>query len=185
MMIRGPRMLKPAAAGWRSAVRAPRPAPESAFNPPDRIAGPETRHGLLSEAAVPQTAITPASGLQPLRSAEDERCVALESGNRWTIEQAGPETAAEARRMNLDRIRAHRIEAVETDVPFAIAESRTPGLSEGMDRLYRRPKGPAGMHVDLVGRPRTKSIGCRLPGTPRNDRCPGHYSKPQVSWDIR
>jgi hypothetical protein len=34
----------------------------------------------------------------------------------------GAEVAAEARRMNLEWVRAHRIEAIETNVLFAVAK---------------------------------------------------------------
>jgi ubiquinone/menaquinone biosynthesis C-methylase UbiE len=117
----GPRVLEPAASGWRESVRALRPDLVSAFNPWDRITDPEALRDLLSEAGVPQAEITPESGWQKLRSAEDWWRVALGSGYRWTIEQMGPETAAEARRMNLDWIRSHRIEAIETNGLFAVA----------------------------------------------------------------
>jgi ubiquinone/menaquinone biosynthesis C-methylase UbiE len=117
----GPRMFEPASSGWRSSVRTLRPDLYSAFNPWDRITEPETLRDLLSEAGVPRAEITPESGWQRLCSAADWWRVVLGSGYRWTIEQMGPETAAEARRMNLDWIRTHRIEAIETNVLFAIA----------------------------------------------------------------
>jgi len=117
----GPRMFEPASSGWRASVCALRPDLATAFNPWDRIAEPDTLRDLLSKAGVPGAEITPETGWQRLHSAEDWWRVALGSGYRWTIEQMGPETAAEARRMNLDWIRTHCIEAIETNTLFANA----------------------------------------------------------------
>ena len=118
----GPRMFEPASSGWLEAVRALRPDLYTAFNPWDRITEPGALRGLLSEAGVREAEITAESGSQTLRSAEDWWRVALGSGYRWIIEQMGPKSAAEARRMNLEWVRAHRIEAIETNVLFAVAK---------------------------------------------------------------
>jgi ubiquinone/menaquinone biosynthesis C-methylase UbiE len=97
----GPRMFEPASSGWRETVRALRPDLYSRFQPWDRITEPEALRELLSEADVREAEITPESGSQRLRSAEDWWRVALGSGYRWTIDQMGSEVAAEAKRMNL------------------------------------------------------------------------------------
>ena len=122
----GPRLFEPASSGWRASVRALRPDLYSALNPWDRITEPEALRELLSEAGVPEAEITKESGSQELRSPEDWWHVALGSGYRWTIEQMGPKVAAKARQMNLDWIRTHRIEAIETSVLFAVARKPNP-----------------------------------------------------------
>ena len=118
----GPRMFEPASSGWRETVRALRPDLYSTFQPWDRITEPEALRELLSEAGVREAEITPESGSQRLRSAEDWWRVALGSGYRWTIDQMGSEVAAEAKRMNLQWIRTRGVEAFETNVLFAVAE---------------------------------------------------------------
>ena len=121
----GPRMFEPASSGWRETVRALRPDLYSTFQPWDRITEPEALRELLSEADVREAEITPESGSQRLRSAEDWWRVALGSGYRWTIDQMGSEVAAEAKRMNLQWIRTRGVEAFETNVLFAVAEKPT------------------------------------------------------------
>ncbi len=116
----GPRMFEPASSGWRASVQALRPDLYAAVNPWDRITGPEALRELLSEAGMPEAEITQESGSQSLRSAEDWWRVVLGSGYRWTIDQMEPKIAAETRRMNLEWIRTHRIDAIETNVLFAV-----------------------------------------------------------------
>ena len=118
----GPRLFEPASSGWRASVRELRPDLYSDFNPWDRITEPAALRQLLANAGVPDAEIGEERGAQRLRSADDWWRIVLGPGYRWTVEQMGPELAERARRMNLEWVRAHAVEAVEANVLFAVAK---------------------------------------------------------------
>jgi hypothetical protein len=66
-------------------------------------------------------AVTAEDGFQPLRSAEDWWTIALGSGLRWTIDQMGPQAAARVKADNVHWLRENKIDRVETNAIYAIA----------------------------------------------------------------
>jgi SAM-dependent methyltransferase len=122
----GPRMFEPGSTGWRASVTALRPDLYSAFNPWDRITEPDMLRKLFSDSGISDVEIVAEQDRQALRDQDDWWRLVLGSGYRWTIEQMGPDVAEQARRMNCDWIRDHKIAAVETNALFAIATKSAP-----------------------------------------------------------
>ena len=118
----GPRFLEPAYARWQNAIRQERPDLDSAFNPWDRITEPEAVRRLLRDGGATNIEVASEGGFQALRSAEDWWIVALGSGLRWTIEQMGPETAARIEADNVNWLNANKIDRLETNAIYAIAQ---------------------------------------------------------------
>jgi SAM-dependent methyltransferase len=121
----GPRVLEPAASGWRSAVRALRPYLGRRSIP--GTGSPSRRHAAACCAK------RACRGRKSSQRADCSRFAWRRIGGVWCLDQAiaGPSNRwdprpPKARRMNLDWIRAHRIEAVETNVLLAIAENGYP-----------------------------------------------------------
>jgi hypothetical protein len=100
-----------------------RPDLYSAFNPWDRITSPEAVRKLFADAGVPHAEVVAEEGYQALRTPEDFWTIALGSGLRWTIDQMGTEAASEAKQEILDALSARRIERVETNVIYAVAQA--------------------------------------------------------------
>lgn len=117
----GPRIFEPMYSRWNEAVRAERPDLHAAFNPWDRIAEPEAVAQLFREAGVPAVEVVAESGTQRLLMPEDWWTIVLGSGLRWTVEQLGPDAAQRIMRHNLDWARNNGVEAVETNVIYAVA----------------------------------------------------------------
>ncbi len=70
---------------------------------------------------VPNGQITSEDGKQHLRSPGDWWMIALGTGLRWTIDQMGPEAAIRLRDANLAWLRQHGVDAIETNVIYAVA----------------------------------------------------------------
>jgi ubiquinone/menaquinone biosynthesis C-methylase UbiE len=119
----GPGIFAPAYEIWLAAVRRVRPDLYSAFNPWDRITTPEAVRKLFVDAGVPHAEVVAEEGYQALRTPEDFWTIALGSGLRWTIDQMGTEAASEAKQEILDALSARRIERVETNVIYAVAQA--------------------------------------------------------------
>lgn len=121
----GPRIFEPMYSQWNEAVRAERPDLNAAFNPWDRITEPEAVIRLFEEAGIPVVEVAAESGRQRLAAPEDWWTIVLGSGLRWTVEQLGSEAAARVRDRNLAWARSTSVDAVETNVIYAVATKRT------------------------------------------------------------
>jgi ubiquinone/menaquinone biosynthesis C-methylase UbiE len=117
----GPRIFEPMYSQWNEAVRAERPDLYAAFNPWDRITEPEAVRRLFEDADIPAVEIASESGCQRLAAPEDWWTIVLGSGLRWTVEQLGPEAAPHVRERNLAWARSESVDAVETNVIYAVA----------------------------------------------------------------
>jgi SAM-dependent methyltransferase len=124
----GARFWSPAYEIWLEAVRRVRPDLYAAFNPWDRITTPEAVRTLLHEGGAQSIDVAAEDGHQALRTPEDFWTMALGSGLRWTIDQMGTELAREVKHEILDRLAAAKVDRVETNVIYAIAEKPS-GLS--------------------------------------------------------
>ena len=120
----GARFWSPAYEIWLESVRRVRPDLYTAFNPWDRITTPKAVHTLLHEGGAESINVVAEDGYQALRTPEDFWTMALGSGLRWTIDQMGAELAREVKHEILDRLAADRVDRVETNVIYAIAEKR-------------------------------------------------------------
>jgi ubiquinone/menaquinone biosynthesis C-methylase UbiE len=123
----GPDIFKPMGGRWQVAVKQYRPDLHSNFNPWDRITTPAALADLLQKGGVSGAEVVAENGSHPLLSHDDWWRIVLGSGYRWTVEQMGPEIAAQVRDDNLKWIVANRITAVETNVVYAIATKAPDG----------------------------------------------------------
>jgi ubiquinone/menaquinone biosynthesis C-methylase UbiE len=122
----GERFWSPAYEIWWEAVRRARPDLYAAFNPWDRITTPEAVRTLLHDGGATNIDVAAEGGYQALRTPEDFWTMALGSGLRWTIDQMGAELAREVKHEILDRLAADRVDRVETNVIYGVAE-KPPG----------------------------------------------------------
>jgi ubiquinone/menaquinone biosynthesis C-methylase UbiE len=118
----GPRIFEPAYSRWQTAIKRERPDLYSAFNPWDRITDPESVRRLLQDGGAANIEVAAEDGNQMLRSAEDWWIIALGSGLRWAIEQMGPEAAARIRTNNVNWLNENKIDRLETNAIYAVAQ---------------------------------------------------------------
>jgi len=118
----GPALFSPARETWGEAVRRVRPDLHSVVKPWDRITTPEAVRRLFADAGVPDVEVSAEEGRQELRTPEDFWTIALGSGLRWAIDQMGPETAGEVRREVVGKLTEQRVDHVETNVIYAVAQ---------------------------------------------------------------
>jgi len=118
----GPRMLEPGTSLFWDVVHETRPDLVPSVSPWDRIVATDALRTMMEAAGVADAKIFAEEGSQPLMSPEDWWTIVLGSGFRWTVDQLGPEAAREARARNLERVERQRIDSVETNALFAIAQ---------------------------------------------------------------
>ena len=106
---------------WREAVRTERPDLYSAFNPWDRISTPEQLRQLMRAGGVSDADITPISGHQTLRSADDWWTVVLGSGLRGTVDAMDADIAVRVRDKTVGWTRQNGVQAIQTNLICAIA----------------------------------------------------------------
>lgn len=121
----GPRIFEPAYSRWLIAVGTDRPDLVTAFNPSDRITDVVSVRKLLQDGGVKDVEVTAEELFQPLRSPDDWWTIALGSGLRWTIDQMGPETAAQVKADNVGWLKENRIDRVEANAIYAIGTKRS------------------------------------------------------------
>jgi len=121
----GPRIFEPAYSRWLVAVGRKRPDLVTAFNPWDRITDVASVRKLLREGGVKDAEVIAGELFQPLRSPDDWWTIALGSGLRWTIDQMGPETAAQIKADNVGWLKENKIDRVETNAIYAIGTKRS------------------------------------------------------------
>lgn len=118
----GPNIFAPIYSIWNQALKQHRPDLFSAFNPWDRITTPEAVKKLLVAGGANNVEVEAENGLQKLENPEDWWKIAMGSGLRWSIEQMKSDEAQYIRQSNLEWIRERNIDAVETNVIYAVAQ---------------------------------------------------------------
>ena len=118
----GPNIFAPIYSMWNEVLKQHRPDLFSAFHPWERITTPEAVKRLLVDGGATNVEVKAESGFQKLENPEDWWKIAMGSGLRWSIEQMKPDEAQHIRKSNLEWIREHNIDAVETSVIYAVAQ---------------------------------------------------------------
>ncbi len=119
----GTDFCKPMYARWLEATKQFRPDLYSDFRPWDRITTPAALEELLQTAGLSQIEVLAENGRQPLQSPDDWWRIVLGTGLRWTADQMGEEIATQVRADNLKWASDNQIEAVETNVIYAVART--------------------------------------------------------------
>jgi ubiquinone/menaquinone biosynthesis C-methylase UbiE len=117
----GPNWAEPMYGKFMEAVQSLRPDLHNPFRPWDRLTTVGAVRQLLLGGDVAEADITAENGYQTLRSPDDWWAIVLGSGLRWTVEQLGPEMAAQVRADNLRWAADNNIQRVETNVIYAVA----------------------------------------------------------------
>jgi ubiquinone/menaquinone biosynthesis C-methylase UbiE len=117
----GPDLFEPANSAFWDAVGDVRPELKRSFNPWERISEPSGLQEMLAESGVHTDHIIGESGSHPLQSPEDWWKIAMGSGYRGTLEQLDDESFAHVRTTNLSRLYEDRVQAITTNVVYAIA----------------------------------------------------------------
>ncbi|MGR9087283.1 MAG: class I SAM-dependent methyltransferase [Gammaproteobacteria bacterium] len=118
----GSDFFEPANTVFWNAVREVRPDLYKGFNPWDRISEPSALRAIFNESGVSEPWIMAELGTHPVASPEDWWKMLLGSGYRGTIEQMKPETVEYVRQANLAFIANARIQEVQVNVVYAVAE---------------------------------------------------------------
>lgn len=116
----GPRMFEPAYSRWLTAIQQERPDLYSGFNPWDRITDVHAVRRLFLDGGIANADVVAEDGFQVLRSPEDWWSVALGSGLRWVIEQAGPQSAARIKADNVKWLNDTAVQRIETNAIYAV-----------------------------------------------------------------
>jgi 2-polyprenyl-3-methyl-5-hydroxy-6-metoxy-1,4-benzoquinol methylase len=117
----GPNLFEPANGAFWEAIHAERPDLHRGFNPWDRISKPGGLRAMLADADIHSVDILAEAGTHPLNSPEDWWKIALGSGYRGTLEQLDADALARVRESNLSRLDQGRVQAIETNVIYAVA----------------------------------------------------------------
>jgi ubiquinone/menaquinone biosynthesis C-methylase UbiE len=120
----GPNLFEPANTAFWEAVRTERPELYKGFNPWDRICDPASVQAMLGEGGVVPEEVVAEPGSHVINSPEAWWAIVLGSGYRGTIEQLEPEARESVRRANLKYVQDAGIDAVETNVVYAVARKR-------------------------------------------------------------
>jgi ubiquinone/menaquinone biosynthesis C-methylase UbiE len=114
----GPRMFEPVNSVFWDAVRAERPDLHKAFNPWDRVCTPAALGVLLAEAGVTSPEVVAETADHPLTGPDAAWALVMGTGYRGTYDQLD----AAARDRVRAAVQACRVERVETNVVYAVAE---------------------------------------------------------------
>jgi SAM-dependent methyltransferase len=117
----GPRLFEPMHAEWKASLAEAAPDLVSAFNPWDRITTPEAVRTLLADGGAGDIDVVAEGGRQTLARPEDWWTIALGSGFRWAIDRMTDDARARVLDRNVGFARANAVDAIETNVIYAIA----------------------------------------------------------------
>lgn len=117
----GPNLFEPANGAFWDAIDRERHDLHRAFNPWDRISEPDGLRDMLAQANVHSVDILAETGTHPLNTPDDWWKIALGSGYRGTLEQLDADTVDRVRQENLSRLANKRVNAIETNVIYAVA----------------------------------------------------------------
>jgi SAM-dependent methyltransferase len=117
----GPNLFEPANGAFWDAIHSERPDLNRGFNPWDRISEPDGLRKMLAEANVCTVDILAEAGTHPLNSPDDWWKIAMGNGYRGTLEQLDTDTLHRVRQGNLSRLVKEQVDAIETNVIYAVA----------------------------------------------------------------
>lgn len=117
----GPGLFEPANGAFWEAIGEVRPDLHKQFNPWDRISEPSGLREMLAEAGVHTDNIVAEASTHPLNSPDDWWKIAMGSGYRGTLAQLDEETLAQVREKNLSHLTEHQVDAIATNVIYAVA----------------------------------------------------------------
>jgi ubiquinone/menaquinone biosynthesis C-methylase UbiE len=123
----GPRSFEPAFSGWRTAVEQVCPGAVPNLLPRDRLAEVPAVRRLLSDAGIPDAEVVAEERRHPLRSPEDWWTIVLGTGARSVIDRMPAHQVARAKDINLAWLCENGINAIETNVIYAIATKQPNG----------------------------------------------------------
>ncbi len=117
----GPKFAEPADTAFWNSIRRVRPDLYKGFNPWDRISEINDLRSLFIGADLPEVEVVAEAGSQPINSPDDWWAMILGSGYRGTVEQLSAREQEQVRSENFDFIRQASLEAIETNVVYAVA----------------------------------------------------------------
>ena len=117
----GPDLFEPANGAFWDAIHIERPDLHRGFNPWDRISESDGLREMLAEANVHNVDILAEAGTHPLNSPDDWWKIAMGSGYRGTLEQLDTDTFNRVQEGNLSRLVEGQVNAIETNVMYAVA----------------------------------------------------------------
>lgn len=117
----GPNLFEPANGAFWDVINIERPDLHHGFNPWERISEPDGLREMLAEANVCAVDILAEAGTHPLNSPDDWWKIAMGSGYRGTLEQLDTDTLERVRQENLSRLVEKQVNAIETNVIYAVA----------------------------------------------------------------
>jgi ubiquinone/menaquinone biosynthesis C-methylase UbiE len=120
----GPRSFEPALTAWRNAVEQICPGTDPEPLPRDRLSEVSAVGRLLSDAGISEAEIVAEEGSQALRSPEDWWTIVLGTVSRRIIDRMPARQAARVRNASLAWLDENGIDAIETNVIYAVATKR-------------------------------------------------------------
>ncbi|WP_017365768.1 class I SAM-dependent methyltransferase [Methylococcus capsulatus] len=118
----GPNFFEPANSVFWKAIRIEAPELHKSFNPWDRISDPASLAAMLREGGIETYQIAEEAGIHPIASPGDWWITLLGSGYRGTIDQLDAESLARVREANLRFIAESRLNGIEANVIYVVAE---------------------------------------------------------------
>jgi hypothetical protein len=125
----GPRSFEPAFSAWRRIAEQVGPGTVPDRLPRERLAAVQAVEGLLADAGIPDADVVVEEGHQPLGSPEDWWTIVLGTGARRLIDRMPAHQAARVKSASLDWLCENDIDAIETNVIYAVATKRPNGRS--------------------------------------------------------
>jgi SAM-dependent methyltransferase len=125
----GPNAFEPALTAWRRVVAQICPGTDPDPLPRDRLVDIAAVRGLLSDAGIAGAEVVTEKGSEALRSPDDWWTIVLGTGARRIIDRMPARQAARVKDACLTWLGENGIDAVETDVIYAVATKGRCGRS--------------------------------------------------------
>ncbi len=117
----GPNLFAPLYNVWREEIKKERADLYSAFNPWDKITDVQSVEELFRSAGIINVEVINEEGVHLLHTPDDWWNIVLGSGFRWTIDKLGKEASLRVHNQNMQWIKSHDIQSIETNVIYAVA----------------------------------------------------------------
>jgi ubiquinone/menaquinone biosynthesis C-methylase UbiE len=121
----GQQVFEPANRVFWQALGAERPDLVKQFTPWDRISDPQDLQALLETNGAQPVQVWSELGTHPLSQPEDWWTMAMGGGLRGTLDQLEPAALERLKHTNLEFLRSNKIEELEFEVLYAIAQKAT------------------------------------------------------------
>jgi ubiquinone/menaquinone biosynthesis C-methylase UbiE len=125
----GPRSFEPAFTAWRRIVEQISPGTVPDRLPWNRLAGIQEVRALLAGAGIADAEVVVEEGHQPLRSPDDWWTIVLGTAARSVIDRMPAHQAVRVKDANLAWLDENGIDAIETNVIYAVATKLLKGRS--------------------------------------------------------